>query len=281
MLEFQIFNRYLLCSNVNLDKHEVCVVGPNDRPSCGCKKGFMKHEQYGCVDERPPKLKINEDPYNDQTLRLKQGDVYEEYGVRISDGNAEDYHRLLKITYSEPTHGCLTKVGEFHVNYTLSTPWTVPTSVSITRRVIIDDIDECSLNVAKYKNTCPELIPRCDIQAGAKCVNTIGSYSCECPEYTSGDGFQSDAAFDDFKPEGYHGGTSCVDTTKPIIELKGPSPKVFKICPCGGISGVIQDKSKGGDDLREAQRDHYEHDIKVRNALAKFLPFSFLRSIDF
>lgn len=270
--EETIRNNYCGCTKPTVDacagfppctnKHEVCVVGLNDRPSCGCKKGFIKHEQYGCVDERPPTLKLNEDPRGDRTLRLKQGDTYEEFSVRIQDGNVEDYSRQLKITYSEPTYGCLTKVGEFHVNYTLSTPWTDPSSVSISRRVIIEDIDECTLNVAKYESTCPELIPRCDTEEGAKCVNTIGSYTCECPKYTSGDGFRKDFPFSGFKPEGYQGGTSCVDTTKPTIELNGPSPKVFKICPCGGISGIMQDKSSADEELREAQREHYEHDIK-------------------
>ena len=240
------------------------MVNPDNTPTCGCKKGFVKHEQYGCVDETPPTLKLINDPRGDKILRLKQGDFYEEFGVRVVDENDEDYHRLLKISYSDALpQGCLTKVGEFTVNYTISTPWTHPPSVWVTRRVIIEDIDECSLNVVKYGSTCPQLIPRCDTEAGAKCVNTVGSYTCECPKFTSGDGFFSETSFpDDNAPDGYQGGTGCVDTSKPVIELKGPNPKFFKVCPCSGISGIMQDKSRDSD-LCEAQRAQYESDIKV------------------
>ena len=245
------------------DKHEVCVVTAGNTPRCGCKKGFVMHETYGCVDETPPTLRLNEDPRNDKTLRLKQGDFYEEYGVKILDANAEDYHRNLRISYSDPLpQGCLYKIGEFTVNYTVSTPWTDPSAVWVARRVIIEDIDECTLDMAKYETSCPQLIPRCDIEAGAKCTNTIGSYRCECPKFTTGDGYQHVSFPTDNIPEGYQGGTGCRDTSKPVIELKGPNPKVFKICPCGGISGVMQDQASRGD-LVDAQREHYEHDIKV------------------
>ena len=83
------------------------------------------HKEYGCVDESPPLMSLNNDPNGDQILRLRQGDVYKEYAVNIQDENAEEYLRSLNIAYSRPvTQGCLTKVGEFHVNYTIATPWT-------------------------------------------------------------------------------------------------------------------------------------------------------------
>lgn len=250
---------------VPTDKNEVCTVGVDREPRCGCRKGFVKHEEYGCVDETPPVLKLIEDPRGDKTLRLKQGESYEEYGVTIDDDNREDYLRSMEIKYSDPLPpGCLTHVGEFFVNYTVSTPWTHPSYVEITRRVVIEDIDECSLNAAKYERTCPELIPRCDVEAGAKCVNTVGSYTCECPKFTQGDGFLRDFDFpEDNRPEGFEGGKSCVDTSKPVIELKGPQPKVFKICPCDGIKGVMADKASDVH-LLESQRKHYLSDIKVR-----------------
>lgn len=248
------------CTN----KHEVCVVSSVNTPKCGCKKGFVQHATYGCVDETPPTLRLNEDQRNDKTLKLKQGDFYKEYGVKILDANAEDYHRNLRISYSEPLpQGCLYNIGEFTVNYTVSTPWTDPSSVWVARRVVIDDIDECSLNMAKYETTCPPLVPRCDIDAGAKCTNTVGSYACECPKFTTGDGFLSGSSFmEDATPDGYQGGTGCRDTSKPVIELKGPNPKIFKICPCGGIKGVMGDNTGDDDGLLEAQREHYESDIK-------------------
>ena len=251
----------------HVDKHEVCVVGPDNAPRCDCKRGFIRHAKYGCVDETPPVLKLKNDPLNDHTLRLKQGDFYEEYGVEIHDVNAEDYKRSLKISYSHPLpKGCAINIGEFHVNYTVAMPWTKEGFVRITRRVMIDDIDECSVDVERFSKQCPELVPQCDTAAGAKCVNLVGSYACECPKYTTGDGFLPGARFGPAHvPKDYQGGTGCVDTSKPVIHLKGPNPKVFKICACGGLKGFISDKPMGADEaLQSSQREQYENEIKVR-----------------
>jgi len=233
-------------------------------PQCACKPGHVMHAKYGCVDESPPLLRLKNDPNGDQILRLKQGDVYKEYAVDIQDENAEEYLRSLKIAYSQPLpHGCLAKIGEFHVNYTVATPWTSPPYVRVTRRVIIEDIDECSMDVARYEKTCPELVPHCDTEAGATCVNTIGGYTCSCPKFTSGDGFQSNMSIKaNDAPEGYQGGTGCHDTSKPVINLVGPNPKVFRICECGGLSGVMGKPGKK-DDLKGAQQRYYNDDIKV------------------
>ena len=240
---------------------------------CACKHGYVQHEQYGCVDENPPTLRLRHDPNGDKTLRLKQGDEYREYMVDIVDDNAEDYLRSLKVSYSQPLPpGCLTQVGEFHVNYTIAMPWAKAPFVRETRRVVIEDIDECRLDVSTYQRTCPALVPQCDTEAGAKCVNTYGSYQCKCPSQSSGDGFLKGAKFDGFPaPESYKGGTSCVDTSKPVITLRGPNPKVFKICECGGLSGVMN-SSKGGSEGKEllaGQRQMYEDDIKVRCTLIR------------
>lgn len=247
-------------------KHEICTVSSNNEPVCACKPGYVHNEQYGCVDESPPTLRLRHDPDRDQTLRLKQGDVYQEYMVDIIDENAEDYLRSLKISYSRPLPtGCLTRVGEFHVNYTVAMPWATPPYVRTTRRVVIDDIDECSINVSKFQHSCPTLVPQCDRAAGAKCINTIGSYACQCPSQSSGDGFLESAQFGESNPapNSYNGGTSCVDTSKPVIALQGPNPKVFKICECGGLSGIMS-KAKSADDakLHGEQQQLYSYDIK-------------------
>lgn len=238
----------------------------NNEPVCACKPGYVHNDEYGCVDESPPILRLRHDPDRDQTLRLKQGDNYQEYMVDIIDENAEDYLRSLKISYSRPLpNGCLTEVGEFHVNYTVAMPWTTPPYVRTTRRVVIDDIDECEIDVSKYKHSCPSLAPQCDRAAGAKCINTIGSYACQCPPQSSGDGFLESAQFGESNPppSSYNGGTSCVDTSKPIITLKGPNPKIFRICECGGLSGILS-KAKSDDDskLHLEQQQLYSHDIK-------------------
>jgi hypothetical protein len=255
-----------------LGRHEACTVTAGNVPKCACKPGYVQHEKYGCVDVHPPTLKLRNDHNGDRSLRLKQGDDYREYMVDIIDENAEDYLRSLKISYSKPLPpGCLTEVGEFHVNYTVATPWTTPSFVRVTRRVIIEDIDECTLNKPQYEQTCPILVPQCDAKAGAKCVNTIGSYNCQCPVNSSGDGFKKNANFpEDFSPPvAFKGGTSCVDTSKPVIMLNGPNPKVFETCGCGGLSGVMSGPSDTDEDkeLQAGQRKLYKDDIKVRSTM--------------
>lgn len=245
--------------------NEVCIVSPEKLAMCACKPGYVDNDDgYGCVDETPPVLKLRRDPNGDGILRLKQGDVYQEYAVDILDGNAEEYARSLRISYSIPIPpGCLTKLGEFHVNYTIATPWTSPPYVSVTRHVIIEDIDECTSDFERLRTTCPQLIPQCDTEAGAMCKNLNGSYTCTCPEHTTGDGFKTSASFqEDLAPDEYKGGTSCRDSSKPVLELLGPNPKVYKVCKCGGLSGVLG-SGPGVDKLCKAQRKSYEGSLKV------------------
>jgi hypothetical protein len=234
----------------------------------------VKIEPFGCVDKTPPTLKLRNDPNGDGLTRLKQGDIYKEHAVDIVDENEEDYRRSLKITYSRPLpYGCITDIGSFQVNYTVATPWTSPPYVRVTRTVVIEDIDECSLDVEKYETQCPELIPLCDIRSGAVCVNTIGSYTCKCPEFTTGDGFRHIASFIPDKdgnfigaPSGYKGGVGCRDTSKPTILLKGPNPKIFRTCQWTGLSGIMEATKKYKEDYRSSmtlQREGYETEIKV------------------
>uniref|UniRef100_A0A7S1VQV2 EGF-like calcium-binding domain-containing protein n=1 Tax=Grammatophora oceanica TaxID=210454 RepID=A0A7S1VQV2_9STRA len=160
-------------------------------------------------------------------------------------------------------------MDDFHVNYTVETPWTTPPYVRITRRVIVDDIDECSFDVAKYTEKCPPLLPQCDTSAGAKCINTVGSYSCQCPKFTSGDGFMKDASFANiYTPKGYLGGTSCVDNHRPTIRLLGPQPKKFKVCKCGGLGRLtasdaeVSTMDAGMEELCTTQRDKYDSQLR-------------------
>lgn len=236
---------------------------------CACKPGYVdSNDGYGCVDESPPVLKLRHDPEGNQIMRLKQGDFYKEHAVDIIDENAEEYLRSLRITYSKPLPpGCMASIGSFHVNYTVATPWTSYQFVRVTRQVEVTDIDECSLNVADYQDTCPPLVPQCDVEAGAKCSNTNGSYECKCPEHTKGDGFKKISS-DIPPPASYQGGTGCVDTSKPVIEILGPNPKVLKVCKCGGITGIMgganRSATKEDGKLCQDQRSKYGANLKVR-----------------
>lgn len=237
----------------------------------------MAHEKYGCVDESPPKLNLIHDPNGDHTLRLTQGEVYQEYAVDILDENAEEYLRSLKIAYSKPLpQGCLLTMEEFHVNYTVATPWTVPPYVRQTRRVVIQDVNECQ-KASILAKTCPALTPHCDVEAGATCVNTMGSYKCQCPKYSEGDGFLPGASFDaGSEPEGYKGGQGCHDVGLPVIQLLGPNPKKYHVCEYSGITSVIRESKTDKDSsMLEAQQSHYEEDIKVRLPDALVLSSSF------
>ena len=259
------------------NKHQICVADKNNTPKCVCKEGFKdKGDEYGCVDMNPPLLKLRCDHDGDGITKLKQGDTYVECAIDVVDENAEDLMRSLKITYSEPLlHGCLTKTGDFEVKYSVATPWTNPPLVSIVRTVRVEDLDVCSLTTSQTKSICPELLPKCDEKAGALCVNTFGSYYCQCPLYTSGDGFlpipniEQDVNGNYIDaPDKYDGGTSCVDTSKPIIQLSGPNPKKLRKCRCERLGGILAEtnnkleEESSGKDVEESQENDFEGELK-------------------
>lgn len=265
-------------------KHQECVVdSKTNEPMCACKQGYMYHNEYGCVDEVPPVLQLINDINNDQTLHLYQGDMYTEYAVTIHDDNAEEYLRTLKIAYSQslPQSKCFIKIGQFHVNYTIATPWTIPPYVRITRYVHIHDIDECTIDYKKYRKICPELIPKCDPMA--KCMNTIGSYKCQCPPYTTGDGYQKGLtlSLNNIIPDGYHGGEGCIDNTIPTLHIYGPNPKIFHVADGSmGIVGVMnrnnstsnKSSSTSLETWKRSQQQHFYQDIKVCKTETKKKP---------
>jgi len=234
-------------------------------PSCECKPGYVSTKEHGCVDETPPALKLRCDPDSDGITKLRQGDNYEECAVDIEDDNAEDLARSLKIAYSEPLpSGCLRKMGDFHVNYTVATPWTEPPFQRVTRTVKVADLDECKISAKEESHFCLEALPRCDISAGAICKNTPGSYTCECPKCTTGDGFLPISGLklnDPSSPVNYSGGTGCQDNCKPEITLKGPNPKVFRACKCGGILGMTKNARKM--ERNEGEAGNFDVDVKA------------------
>lgn len=137
---------------------------------------------------------------------------------------------------------------------------------------------------------CPELLPKCDVMAGAKCKNNVGSYTCLCPEFTSGDAFmvidsvvlrRDDDNENDNEsngkyigaPDGYQGGIGCKDTSRPIIDILGPNPKIFQTCKYDGLNGFTRrdnkkeiksrgDEGRNSKDLVESKRKAYEQKMK-------------------
>jgi hypothetical protein len=280
--------RYLFQYKLNIrslsGKHEACIISQDNTPTCACKQGYVHDHQYGCVDEHPPLLQIRPYPdhsYADNSItRLIQGDKYEEHGVDIIDDNAEEYLRSLKIEYSRPLpQGCLLEMGQFQVNYTVATPWTTPNHARAQRRVIIENVNECIVKKTEgIGKNCPELVAMCDVDAGAQCMDEIGTYTCKCPEGTEGDGFLPIARL---RPDGrggfsgtmvpmnYMGGTGCRDTSRPVIEILGPNPKKFQVAKVSRLEGDL----KAGEDDRETnvkleslrvdRRGYYENEIQV------------------
>eukprot|EP00804_Cyclotella_cryptica_P014414 CCRYP_004765-RB/>CCRYP_004765-RB protein AED:0.06 eAED:0.06 QI:568/1/1/1/0.66/0.5/4/954/956 len=265
-------------------KHEACVISTDKTPTCACKQGYVRDSRYGCIDEHPPVLHIR--PYPGHTddrdasvTRLSQGDRYEEHGVDIIDDNAEEYFRSLRISYSKPLpQGCLLEIGQFDVNYTVATPWTTPDYARAKRTVIIGNVNECLVKKdAGVGKSCPELVAMCDIDAGATCIDVMGSYSCKCPEGTEGDGFLPIARL---KPNGkggfvgslvplnYRGGTGCRDTSRPVIEILGPNPKKFRVATVAGLKGDFKTRdddratSTKIESLLAERRSYYENEIK-------------------
>ena len=254
-------------------KNQICTLpDANSKPVCVCKPGYVEHAEYGCIDKTPPKLQLKCDPNKSGISIYHQGDQYRECAVDIVDENAEDYYRSLQIDYNrmyQPLGHCLTDVGTYSVKYTVATPWTTPSSVNVIRTVQVKDVDECAIAASKSKlslysieRKCPQVIPHCDFVHGAVCLNTDGSYTCQCPKYTTGDGFLPirDYSIDEGKfkaPHGYKGGTGCTDTTKPVIELKGVNPKVFRVPKCTTLKGVLSpldDDGRGAGDATVMQK---------------------------
>lgn len=238
------------CASFTCGKHETCTLDKTSEPQCVCAEGFVRHHDHGCIDGSPPKLILKCDPFGNGTNILRQGDEYDHgCDAKIEDSNPEEYSRSLKVSYKPSMlQACSKDVGEYEVTYTITTPWTDPPFAEVTRKVIVEDLDECSLSEEQLKSLeergCESLIPKCVPEA--QCQNNIGSYACECPEYTSGDGFLN--------------GTGCVDTHPPLITLLGPSTKVFRTAAAAGLSGVLS-TSPSATSEKEKRRLRYEGDI--------------------
>ena len=169
----------------------------------------------------------------------------------------------------------------------VATPWTTPNHARAQRTVVIGNVNECQIkrNVGVGKS-CPELVAMCDVDAGAQCVDEIGTYSCKCPEGTEGDGFLPIAQLKPSHgggysgltvPMNYRGGTGCRDTSRPVIEILGPNPKTLRVAKVSGLEGDYKMKQSDDetsikiDSLRGERRNYYENEIKVSSQVCQAL----------
>lgn len=199
------------CHEVSCGANAVCINLGNDF-RCECLEGFTRLQGMGCAQMKVPTLRL----IGPERMILKQCDSYFEQGVEIFDQNEETQTRTVDIEYSEPLGICMRKMGNFHVNYTLQTPWATRPFTRVTRYVEVGDVDECTLP-QKIASECPECAPKC--LAPSSCTNTIGSYLCKCPFCMEGDGF-----------------TGCRDNCAPVITLP-EQPYYFRMIQCFDLLG--------------------------------------------
>ncbi len=78
-------------------KNQVCLATENNEPMCACKEGYtFQSDEYGCVDNRVPILKLRCDPHGTGVTTLQQGDSYTECGVEVLDRNAVSLYSIMK-----------------------------------------------------------------------------------------------------------------------------------------------------------------------------------------
>ena len=169
----------------------------------------------------------------------------------------------------------------------VATPWTTPNHARAKRTVVIGNVNECQIKKNEgVGKSCPELVAMCDVDAGARCIDEIGTYSCRCPEGTEGDGFLPNARLKPSDgggysgltvPMNYRGGTGCRDTSRPVIEILGPNPKTLRVAQVSRLKGDYKTKQSDEetsikiDTLRGERRSYYENEIRVSSQLCRLL----------
>ncbi len=221
------------CHGVDCGEHAVCQnVEKSHR--CVCEKGY-EEENGRCVDKQGVQLML-EGP---EVVTLVQGDAYQEELVRIKDENgmlAEP--RFISISYDSPNLNgdTIDKVGTYTITYTVKAPWTSTPTVTIKRKIVVTDLDECKLreNDPKYDKWRPQCHP------WAQCINTAGGYECRCLDGTEGDGAVANASTlrtqGVFPPKNIKDGSGCRDIVPPVLEVSAWE-KTFQVCKCEGLGG--------------------------------------------
>ena len=154
--------------------------------------------------------------------KVMQCHDYYEHGIEVVDENAENYERALDIVFDPPLVECLRNLTTFTVSYRIETPWTEPPHQEKNRTVRVVNANECTSFERGMSNSCPMCAPQCS--AEALCVDTEGSYTCQCPEPCSrGDGFNfitPEGLAGAVPPEGYVNGSGEL----PDCSAPGPAP---------------------------------------------------------
>jgi hypothetical protein len=231
---------------------------------CVCHSDYITGSDGRCHDPTPPKimLKSAKDsafrPYvspedKNHRISLKQCVEPPDWitDFTIADDNKEPSEFTMEGNLPS---SCL---ADFHTGgrlptYTLTfKTWTGPADDpwslhEVNRTIEIEDADECAQTGNEVNrnitDSCPSCRPRCS--SDATCVNTKGSYRCECPRCgQQGDGFDTalgKGAGKHTLPFHFVNGTGCQDSCPPRIELLGdPEPSgehvtVFEVPKCDG-----------------------------------------------
>ena len=152
------------------------------------------------------------------------------------------------------SHHDPTQVGKYNITYSIATDWPSLPRVSALRHIIVSDLDECSLRPTHPKY--PVWHARC--HKHARCVNTVGSYRCECKAGLTGDGVDHDAKSLRRPENEGQGPPGCVDTEPPTVSVFQDLVRAFRVCKCGDISKLPGDSETAGPDPHDAHRKYAE-----------------------